>query len=78
MSNIISRKPLIFGFVRRSKKSGQRGIRIESALVMLLLAFAALQASLLFRSCQTGHRAQGSCFLPNPATGKLERPDLAS
>ena len=78
MSNIISRKPLIFEFVRRSKKSGQRGIRIESALVMLLLAFAALQASLLFRSCQTGHRAQGSCFLPNPATGKLERPDLAS
>jgi len=48
MSNIISRKPLIFEFVRRLKKSGPRGIRIESALVMLLLAFAALQASLLF------------------------------
>ena len=48
MSNIISRKPLIFEFVPRLKKSGQRGIRIEYALVALLLAFAGLQASLLF------------------------------
>ena len=48
MSNIISRKPLNFEFVRRLKKSGHRGIRIESALVTLLLAFAGLQAYFVF------------------------------
>jgi len=48
MSNIISRKPLIFEFVRHLKKSGQRGIRIEYALVALLLAFAGLQAYFVF------------------------------
>jgi hypothetical protein len=48
MSNIISRKPLIFEFVRRLKKSGPRGIRIEYALVALLLASAGLQAYFVF------------------------------
>jgi hypothetical protein len=48
MSNIISRKPLLFEFVRHLKKSGQRGIRIEYALVALLLAFAGLQAYFVF------------------------------
>jgi hypothetical protein len=48
LSNIISRKPLIFEFVPRLKKSGHRGIRIEYALVALLLAFAGLQAYFVF------------------------------
>ena len=48
MSNTISRKPLIFEYFRRLKKRGQRDMRIEYALIALLVAFAGLQAYLAF------------------------------
>jgi hypothetical protein len=46
--NAISRKPLTFEFLRRLKKSGQRGRVIEYMLIALLIAFAALQAFFVF------------------------------
>ncbi|MGZ5910755.1 MAG: hypothetical protein ACXWLB_12850 [Reyranella sp.] len=48
MSNTISRKPLTFGFLRRLKKNGRHTMRIEYALIALLVAFAGLQAYLVF------------------------------
>ncbi|MGZ5899642.1 MAG: hypothetical protein ACXWK3_07880 [Reyranella sp.] len=48
MSNTISRKPLIFGYLRRLKKNGRHTMRIEYALIALLVAFAGLQAYLVF------------------------------
>jgi hypothetical protein len=60
LSSIISRKPLIFEFVRRLKKSGQRGIRIEYALVAPLLAFAGLQAYFVFGRLEALHFAFSS------------------
>ncbi|MGZ5898404.1 MAG: hypothetical protein ACXWK3_01605 [Reyranella sp.] len=48
MFNTISRKPLAFEYFHRSKKRGQRSMRIEFALVALLIAFAALQAYFAF------------------------------
>ncbi len=48
LSNTISRKPLILEYFRRLKKRGQRDMRIEYALIALLVAFAGLQAYLAF------------------------------
>jgi hypothetical protein len=48
LSNTISRKPLNFEYFRRLKKKGQRDMRIEYALIALLVAFAGLQAYLAF------------------------------
>jgi hypothetical protein len=48
LSNTISRKPLSFEYFRRLKKRGQRDMRIEYALIALLVAFAGLQAYLAF------------------------------
>jgi hypothetical protein len=48
LSNTISRKPLIFEYFRRLKKRGQRDMRIEYALIALLVTFAGLQAYLAF------------------------------
>ena len=48
LSNTISRKPLSFEYFRRLKKKGQRDMRIEYALIALLVAFAGLQAYLAF------------------------------
>jgi hypothetical protein len=48
LSSTISRKPLIFGYLRRLKKNGRRTMRIEYALIALLVAFAGLQAYLVF------------------------------
>jgi hypothetical protein len=48
LSNTISRKPSIFEYFRRLKKRGQRDMRIEYALIALLVAFAGLQAYLAF------------------------------
>ena len=48
LSNTISRKPSIFEYFRRLKKRGQRGMRIEYALIALLIAFAGLQAYFAF------------------------------
>ena len=48
LSNAINRKPLTFEYFRRLKKKGQRDMRIEYALIALLVAFAGLQAYLAF------------------------------
>jgi hypothetical protein len=48
LSNTISRKPLIFEYFRRLKERGRRGMRIEYALIALLIAFAGLQAYFAF------------------------------
>jgi hypothetical protein len=48
LSNTIKRRPSTFEYFRRLKKSGQRGMRIEYALIALLIAFAALQAFFVF------------------------------
>ncbi len=48
LSNTISRKLLSFEYFRRLKKRGQRDMRIEYALIALLVAFAGLQAYLAF------------------------------
>jgi Flp pilus assembly pilin Flp len=48
LSNPINRKPSTFEYFRRLKKRGQRGMRIEYALIALLIAFAALQAFFVF------------------------------
>jgi Flp pilus assembly pilin Flp len=44
LSNTISHKPLTFEYLRRLRKSGQRGRAIEYTLIALLIAFAAIQA----------------------------------
>ena len=48
MSNTLSRRPLISGFLRRLPKTVRRSLRIEHGLIALLIAFAALQAYLVF------------------------------
>jgi hypothetical protein len=48
LSNILGRKPLTFEHFQRLKKRGQRGLRIEYALIALLLALAGLQAYFAF------------------------------
>ena len=48
MSDTLSRKPLTFGYFRRLKKNAQRSMRIEYALIALLVAFAGLQAYFVF------------------------------
>ena len=48
LSDTLSRKPLTFGYFRRLKKNAQRGMRIEYALIALLVAFAGLQAYFVF------------------------------
>ena len=48
MSNTLSRKPLTFEYFRRLKKRGQRSMRIEYALIALLIAFAGFQAYFAF------------------------------
>jgi hypothetical protein len=48
LSNTISRKLTIFQYFRCLKKRGQRGMRIEYALIALLIAFATLQAYFAF------------------------------
>jgi hypothetical protein len=44
--SIISRKPLTFQYLRRLKKSRQRGLTIEYTLGALMVAFAAFQVLL--------------------------------
>jgi hypothetical protein len=39
---------LTFEYFRRLKKRGQRSLRLEYALIALLIAFAALQAFFVF------------------------------
>ena len=46
MWNIISRKPLTIEPLRRSKKSGRRGLTIEYMLIVLMIVFAAFQVLL--------------------------------
>jgi hypothetical protein len=47
LSNTFSRRPLTSEFLRRLPKAVQRSLRIEHALIALLIAFAALQAYLI-------------------------------
>jgi hypothetical protein len=48
LSDTLSRKPLIFGYLRRLKKNAQRAMRLEYVLVALLGAFAGFEAYLFF------------------------------
>jgi hypothetical protein len=44
--NIVNRKPLSFGYLRRLKKSRRHRLTIEYTLIALMVAFAAFQVLL--------------------------------
>jgi hypothetical protein len=48
LSDTLSRKPLILGYLLRLKKNAQRAMRIEYVLVALLGALAGFEAYLFF------------------------------